>query len=56
MPIMDGFQACKFIVDSYNRYNYNKIIYGDLEFNEMKYNSLNKPILKYDPSESLKKL
>jgi hypothetical protein len=31
MPIMDGYDACKFIIDCYKRYNYNKMIYGDLE-------------------------
>jgi CheY-like chemotaxis protein len=31
MPIMNGYDACKFILDSYSRYNYNKLIYGDLE-------------------------
>jgi len=29
MPIMDGSEACKFILDYYSRYNKKKQIYGD---------------------------
>ena len=29
MPIMDGFQACKNILQFYYRYNRNILIYGD---------------------------
>ena len=45
---MDGYQACKFIVDAYNRYNYNKILYGDHESQESKNNSCNKLLQQND--------
>ena len=40
MPIMDGFEACKFIIDSYKRFELNNIIYGKHE-NHQSYSANN---------------
>ena len=29
MPIMDGFEACSYILDAYERLNQKKLIYGN---------------------------
>jgi hypothetical protein len=34
MPIMDGSEACQFILDYYLRYNKKRLLYGDKEIRE----------------------
>ena len=31
MPIMDGYEACKSIIEMYKRFEFQQLIYGDLE-------------------------
>jgi hypothetical protein len=31
MPIMDGYEACKSIIDIYKRFEIQQLIYGNLE-------------------------